>query len=132
MQQNILTKKDLEEVLDKKLDVKFNQYQSSIVEAVDFKFQKMEQKFDGRFQQMEQKFDGKFQAMEQRFDSRLQAVETEVAELRQAVRDLTTAVDKFLHRLDRWEQEFTLLKADVDKIKEILKEKLGVEVAIQG
>lgn len=113
MQEEGLTKKDLEEVLDKK----FEQYQGSILEAVDWKFQKMEQNI---------------QFMDQKFEMRFQAVEVELTELRKSIRDLTKSVDIFLHRLDRWEQEFTLLKADVDKIKVILKEKLGVEVAIQG
>ncbi len=120
MQESGLTKKDLEEVLDKK----FEQYQGSIIEAVDWKFQQMEQKFDGKFQSLEQKFDLKLQLMEGRMDEKYAKEET--------VQKLVTTIDKFLHRLDKWEQEFTLLKADVDKIKMIIKDKLGVEVAIQG
>ena len=38
-----ITKKDLEEILDKKLDQKLGQYQSAVIEAVDFKFQSLEQ-----------------------------------------------------------------------------------------
>lgn len=117
MQEAVLTKKDLEEVLD----AKFGQYQAVIIEAVDWKFQRMEEKFDGKFQGMEQKFEYRFQNLEQRMDR-----------VDEKLDRLTTTLDNFLHRLDKWEQEFTLLKADVDKIKMILKEKLGVEVAIQG
>ena len=51
----------------------------------------------------------------------------------QELQNLKMTMDVFLWRVihDK-KQEFTLLKADVDKIKMIIREKLGVEVAIQG
>ena len=41
---------------------------------------------------------------------------------------LVTTLDKFLKRLIDLEDEFTIMKAEIRKIKEVLKEKLGVEI----
>ena|SRR3989344_9594286 len=50
--------------------------------------------------------------------------------LREQIQHLAVTLDKFLKRITDYEDELTLLKADVHRIKDILKEKLGVEVAI--
>jgi hypothetical protein len=41
---------------------------------------------------------------------------------------LITTLDKFLKRLTDLKDEFTIMKAEIRKIKEVLKEKLGVEI----
>jgi chromosome segregation ATPase len=45
---------------------------------------------------------------------------------------LTTTLDHFLKRLTDHEGEFTILKAEVAQMKAIIKDKLGVEVSLQG
>ncbi len=88
-----ITKKDLEEILDKK----FGQYQAAIIEAVDYKFQK---------------------------------VDDEISGLRQEIRRLTTTLDNFLKRLTDHEDEFKILKAEVDQIKAVFKEKFNIEIVL--
>lgn len=112
-----ITKKDLEEILDKKLeeklDQKLTQYQTAIIEAVDFKFQKTDTKINILTEKvitLEQRMDG--------FDRKLDR--------------LTTTLDNFLKRLTDREDEFTILKAEVDQIKAVFKEKFGVEILVQG
>lgn len=87
-----VTKDDLEKILDKK----FIQYQGAIVEAVDYKFQK---------------------------------VEDEISALREDIRRLTTTLDNFLKRLTDWEDAFSILKAEVGRMKSVIKEKLGVDIS---
>ena len=41
---------------------------------------------------------------------------------------LITTLDKFLKRLTDLEDEFTIMKAKIRKIEEVLKEKLGMEI----
>jgi chromosome segregation ATPase len=106
-----ITKKDLEQVLDKK----FSQYQGSIIEAVDFKFQKVEQRMD---------------VFEEMVNLRFQKVEAELAELRADIRRLTNTLDNFLKRLTDHEDEFKILKAEVNQIKSAFKEKFGVEISV--
>lgn len=89
-----ITKKELEEVLDKK----FSQYQATIVGAMDFRFERLE-------------------SQTREFDKKLTA--------------LTVTLDNFLKHLTDWEDEFTILKAEVDQMKAIFKEKFGVEIAVQ-
>ena len=97
-----LTKKDLEDVLDKKLP----QYQAAIIEAVDEKFKAVAERFDV----IEKKIDD----MEIRFNQKLDA--------------LMTTLDNFLKRLTDWEQEFNILKYEVDLIKTTLKEKFDIDI----
>lgn len=96
-----ITKKDFEEVLDKKFDEKMPQYQAAIIEAVDEKFNSLREEM-----------------------YRLHK------EIQEEIRRLTTTLDNFLKRLTDWEQEFIILKAEMDRVKEVIKEKLGVEVRI--
>lgn len=42
---------------------------------------------------------------------------------------LRISIDKFVTLYTQQEQEFTIIKEDVRKIKEVIKEKLGVEIA---
>jgi poly-D-alanine transfer protein DltD len=41
---------------------------------------------------------------------------------------LTTTLDKFLKRLTDIEDEFEIMKADINRLKRIIGEKLGVEI----
>src|SRR3989339_542201 len=68
-----LTKKDLEAILD----TKFEQYQKAIIEASDFKFEKV----DGRFEKLENRIDG----LEGKIDQRLGKIEYDISELRSEI-----------------------------------------------
>ena len=52
----------------------------------------------------------------------------ERAELKKKIEETYSAVDGFIKVVDRLEQEFTLMKEDVRKIKEAIKEKLGIDL----
>ena len=91
-----VTKKDLQEVA------------SSIIEAVDFRFQKMEVHLDQRFSKL---------------DSRISTLE-------ESVNRLSITLDNFVKMMTDYKGEFTILKGEVDQIKRILKEKLGVEISV--
>ena len=103
-----LTKQDLKEisgVLDKRLreteagfDENLIRYQGAIIEAVDFRFQK---------------------------------VEREISELRQELRNLAITLDNFVKMMTDYKDKFIILKAEVDQIKKVFKEKFGVEIAAQ-
>ncbi|KKT42332.1 MAG: hypothetical protein UW30_C0001G0057 [Candidatus Giovannonibacteria bacterium GW2011_GWA2_44_13b] len=101
-----ITKKDLEAVLDNKL----GQYQKTIVDAVDFKFATLETHIDRRFDEMGFR----------------------VSKLEENVNRLTVSLDVFLKKMAGYKEEFTILKAEVDKIKLVIKQKLGIEIAAQG
>lgn len=42
---------------------------------------------------------------------------------------LTTTLDKFLKRMTDMEDEFTIMKHDLNRVKSVLKEKLGVDLS---
>ena len=115
-----LTKKDLEAILD----TKFEQYQKSIIEASDFKFEKV----DGRFEKLENRIGG----LEGKIDQRLGKIEYDISELRAEIRNLAVTLDNFVKMMTDYKEKFIILKGEVDKIKSFIKEKFGVEIAVQG
>jgi len=48
--------------------------------------------------------------------------------LEKSINETYNAVDGFIKIVDKLDQEFTLMKEDVRKIKEVIKEKLGVNL----
>ena len=48
--------------------------------------------------------------------------------LEKRINETYNAVDGFIKIVDKLDQEFTLMKEDVRKIKEVIKEKLGVNL----
>jgi len=52
----------------------------------------------------------------------------ERAELKTRINDTYNAVDGFIKIVTKLEQEFTIMKKDIDRIKEVIKEKLGVDL----
>lgn len=48
--------------------------------------------------------------------------------LGQKIDRLTTTLDKFLKRLTDIEDEFEIMKADINRLKKVIREKLGVEL----
>lgn len=76
--------------------------------------------------------DERFQKMDAHLDVKLDTITQRMDAFDKKLDRLTTTLDKFLKRLTDHEEEFTLLKADVAQIKAVLKEKLGVEILIQG
>ncbi len=99
-----------------KIDTQFQTFEHSIIQTVGKQLQDFEQRNDARFQKIE---------------GQLWEVRNEMSELRAQIQQLTVTLDHFLKRFIDFDDEFTILKAEVDLIKDILKEKLGVEVALQ-
>jgi len=104
-------------------------------DGVDEKFDGVDEKFDGVDEKistlatkvdlvdlatkidlinLEAKIDKKFKAMEERWSYKFDK--------------LTTTLDKFLKRMTDMEDEFTLMKHDLNRMKKVIKEKLGVEL----
>ena len=64
-------------------------------------------------------------AVDERMDKKLIALETRID---QKFDKLITTLDKFLKRLTDTEDEFTIMKHDINRIKRVVKEKLGVSL----
>ncbi|KKT41028.1 hypothetical protein A2W54_04305 [Candidatus Giovannonibacteria bacterium RIFCSPHIGHO2_02_43_13] len=54
-------------------------------------------------------------------------IKHDLSGLREQIQALTITLDKFLKRLTDHEEEFTILKSEMKQVKQVLKEKLGVE-----
>ena len=56
----------------------------------------------------------------------------DTAVLEDTLQKLMVTLDNFLKQMSDYKEEFTILKGEVDKIKSFIKEKFGVEIAVQG
>ncbi len=65
----------------------------------------------------------KLSAQERRFNTRLEKMEERSAK---RLDELTKTLDKFLKRVSDIEEEFIFMKADLNRVKAVLREKLGV------
>jgi len=90
-----------------------------ILGAVDEKIGKLEKSFKSELAITEVRIvadvDRKLVAMEVRINQKLDK--------------LTTTLDKFLKRMTNMKDEFEIMKHDLNRVKAILKEKLGVDLA---
>jgi len=69
---------------------------------------------DERLINLEIKIDKKLEAMEERWNRKFDK--------------LINTLDKFLKRMTDMEDEFTMMKNDLNRVKKVIKEKLGVEL----
>ena len=49
--------------------------------------------------------------------------------INQKIEKLTTTLDNFLKRLTDMEDEFTIMKLDINRMKKVIREKLGVDLS---
>lgn len=56
----------------------------------------------------------------------------DVSGLREQIQELAITLDKFVKMMTDYGEEFILLKGEVDQIKEVLLEKFGIKIAVQG
>ncbi len=106
-----MAKKTSQQLFPKEIKELFNQQTTVILDAVDEKVKGLERRFDFEDKEM--------LSIKKRLD------EMEIR-INQKIDKLTTTLDKFLKRLTDIEDEFVLMKADLKRVKAILKEKLGV------
>jgi chromosome segregation ATPase len=58
----------------------------------------------------------------------MKEVKGNVRETKDTINKLFNRIDKFLEILERLDQEFTVMKEDIKRVKKVIKEKLGVDL----
>jgi hypothetical protein len=114
---------------------------SVILSAVDERLQKSEKRVDERLQKSEKRVDERLQKSEERVakllnsqtlvilsavDEKLQRSEDRV---NQKIEKLVMAIDRFLKKTTDLEDEFEIMKFDINRLKKVVREKLGVKLA---
>jgi len=104
-----ISQKEIEKLLDKQTTI--------ILSAVDEKNKKLELQIDKRFELIDRRLniiDKQFDKLESRINKKLDR--------------LINTLDKFLKRMTDIEDEFKMMKADINRLKKIISEKLGIEI----
>ena len=95
----------------------FDEQTKVILEAVDSKLAKTDSKIS--------RLDDKIDKAEIRLLQRMEQMETRI---NKKIEKLTTTLDGFLKRMIDMETEFASMKADLNRVKNVLREKLGVAI----
>ncbi|OGZ73061.1 MAG: hypothetical protein A2908_01920 [Candidatus Staskawiczbacteria bacterium RIFCSPLOWO2_01_FULL_38_12b] len=65
-------------------------------------------------------------------DEKISEIKTEIRALdlkfSQKMNELTTTLDRFLKRMTDMEDEFAMMKNDLNRMKKVIREKLGVDL----
>lgn len=106
-----MAKKTTHQLASKEIEKLLDQQTIVILNAVDKKIGKMDKRFNF--------VDHEIVVLRKRLEK------TEMS-VNQKIGKLTTSIDKFLKKATDLEDEFTLMKADIRRVKTVLREKLGV------
>ena len=104
-----ISKKDIEQLLKDQTGV--------ILDAVDERFIALKSDISNvrvEIVNLEIRIDKKLEAMEERWNKKFDK--------------LTTTLDKFLKRMTDMEDEFTIMRNDLNRVKKVIREKLGVDL----
>ena len=77
------------------------------------------------------KMDGRLDKVDVRLmviETDLKEVKSDIVDIKAGIRDLADTLDAFLKRLTDREEEFTIMKREMEIVKSVLKEKLNVDV----
>ena len=113
MAEKTLKLKDIEKLLGKQTTV--------ILSAVDEKLLKT----DARITALDRKLSITEINILAEVDKKLLRMEVRI---NQKFDKLTTTIDKFLVRLAKMEDEFEVMKLDINRLKKVIREKLGVDL----
>ncbi len=119
---------------DKGIEQLLSEQTGIILQAVDERLSAQDKKFEARFDAIDRRFDAQDKRLEERFAAQniaiLTAVDKRLEKFENLFRDElsrpTNTLDKFIKRLTDTEEEFVFMKHDVNRIKAVLREKLGV------
>jgi len=103
---------------------------SVILSAVDERLQKSEKRVDERLQKSEERvaklLNSQTLVILSAVDEKLQRSEDRV---NQKIEKLVMAIDRFLKKTTDLEDEFEIMKFDINQLKKVVREKLGVKLA---
>jgi len=126
----------MNENLTKYLDKKFQEASEERKEikerlgGVEEKVESMEERLGGveeKVESMEERL-GNVELKVVNLEIDMKEVKANVKETKDIINKLFNRIDKFLAMLEKLDQEFTIMKKDIEKIKEVIKEKLGVDL----
>jgi chromosome segregation ATPase len=93
---------------------------AEFVEFLDQKFQKLEKNLRADIQSVRTDLSGQ--------KAEIQSIKLDLAQLQKSLNILTNSVDRFVKLHEQVVAEQAALRSDIDRIKVVLKEKLGVQL----
>jgi len=120
--------------LDKKfnrLEAKIDGVETSLTKRIDGVEASLNNKIDGVESSLNKKIDGVQVDLNSKFVSLkedIAAINQRLTRIEQAVENLTNSVDRIILMYEELKTEQKMIIADIDRIKVVLREKLGVQI----
>ena len=83
---------------------------------------------DSKLSGWEKRTELKLSSFERHFDTQLNGLDQRLIKVENKINELITTLDAFLKKLTDTMDEFAVMKSEVTKIKQVLRDKLGVDV----
>ena len=116
-------------ITEKYLDKRLEEQDKRLEKTLDERFEKQDKRFDKR---MDGRFEEYTKVILDAFDSRFNRLDTRIDDLRTELKsdidNLHIALDKTIKSQADHNQEFVIVKAEVKQMKQVFKQKLGVEI----
>ena len=112
-------------VLEKTIDRRLEEQDKRFTKTIDQRFSEQDKRFDER---MDKRFEEYTKIILDAFDSRFDKVDVRIDELRTDISAVQATVDNHLKMHADSDQEFVIVKAEVGQMKQVFKQKLGVEI----
>jgi len=95
--------------------------------TLDRRFDKQDKRFDER---VDKRFEEYTKIILDAFDSRFNKVDARIDELKIDINSVQTTLEKHIKGHADSDQEFVIVKAEVNQMKRVFKQKLGVEIQV--
>lgn len=118
------TKKDLIK-LEKKFDKRFAEQARVIISAVDIVLEKRLGKMESNLERKIYQTEIRIGQVETKLEKKIEQTE---AKLEKKIDETKNAIDGYIKKQEDFNDEFEIMKVEMKQVKDILKQKLGVEI----
>ena len=112
-------------ILEKTLDERFEKQDKRFDLRMDQRFEEQDKRFDLR---MDQRFDEYTRIILDAFDSRFNKVDERIDEIKTDINFMQTTLESHIKGHADSDQEFVIMKEEMNQVKHVIHKKLGVEI----
>ena len=101
------------------------------MKSVDARFRQVDKRFeqiDKRFEQVDKRFDEQTNIILDALDTRFSKMESQIADIRFDINSSQITLDNHIKGHTDSDQEFVIMKEEMNQVKHVIHKKLGVEI----
>jgi ElaB/YqjD/DUF883 family membrane-anchored ribosome-binding protein len=111
--------------LDKKLDDRFGEQTQVLLTAFDKRFNQMDASLDKRLTESDSRLGKKIDEVDSRLGKKIDEVDSRLGK---KIDGVYTLIDGYVKEQEDFKEEFVIVKEEGKQMKQVFKDKLGVEI----